>query len=65
MMDELTRDSLYTYLLAVKSGAKDKNASVDLGKASQDEFCEYTMREGTARLADELIRRYGLDVGDN
>jgi hypothetical protein len=26
---------------------------------------KYTIREGTARLADELIRRYGLDVGEN
>jgi hypothetical protein len=64
-MGSLTRDSLYTYILAVKSGAREKNGEVDLGKASQDESCEYTMREGTARLADELIRRYGLDVGDN
>jgi len=64
-MGSLARDSLYTYILAVKSGAREKNGEVDLGKASQDEFCEYTMREGTARLADELIRRYGLDVGDN
>jgi len=65
MMQELTRDSRYTYLLAVKNGVKEKNEKVDLGKASQDEFCEYTMREGTSRLADELIRRYGLDVGEN
>jgi len=49
-MNELTRDSLYTYFLALKSGVKEKNGKVDLGKASENDTIEYSMREGTARL---------------
>ena len=64
-MNELTRDSLYTYLLAVKNGVREKNKEVELARASEEAIMKYSMREGTARLAEELIRRYGLDVGEN
>jgi hypothetical protein len=36
---------------------------VELARESEEAIMKYSMREETARLADGLIRRYGLDVG--
>jgi hypothetical protein len=65
MMENLTRENLYAYLLTVKNGAREKNKKVELARVSEEQMIKYSMREGTARLAEELIRRYGLDISEN
>ena len=61
-MEDLTREALYTYLLAVKNGAREKNKGTDLARASEETMIKYSMREGAVRIADDLIRRFGLDA---
>ncbi|MDB4285507.1 hypothetical protein N9903_01205 [bacterium] len=65
MMEKLTRANLYEYLLTIKKAASIQNAKVDPKTMSEKEWAEFCMRDGAARLADELIRRYGLDVSEN
>jgi hypothetical protein len=64
-MENLTIENLYTYPLSLKNGARKKNKEVDLARVSEEEMMKYSVWEGTARLADELIRRYGLDVSED
>ena len=64
-MDKLTRANLYDYLLTIKKAASIQNAKVDPKTMSEQKWAEYCMRDGAARLADELIRQYGLDLSDS
>jgi hypothetical protein len=65
MMEELNRQNLHKYLRMVQEVAKAQTTKVDPKKISEQDWAEFCMREGAARLADELIRRFGLDVSDN
>ncbi len=64
-MEELTRQDLYKYLRTVQKAVQIKNARVEPARISEEEWADFCMREGAARLAEELIRRYGLTVSDN
>ena len=64
-MGKLTRTNLCGYLLMVKKAASIQNAKVDPGKMTEQQWAEYCLRDGAAGLADELIRRYGLDLSDS
>jgi len=64
-MGNLTRQNLYKYLLTVQEAARIQTTRVDPKKISEQEWAEFCMREGAARLATELIRRFGLDVVEN
>ena len=65
MMEELTRQNLLKYLLTVQKATGIQNAGIDPKKISEEEWAEFCMREGASRLAEELIRRYGLKFSDN
>jgi hypothetical protein len=65
IMEKITRTNLYNYLLMIKKAASIQNAKVDPKTMNEQEWAEFCMRDGAARLADELIRRYGLDVSEN
>jgi len=65
MMEDLARHNLYKYLLTVQEAARIQTTKVDPKTMSEQSWAEFCMREGAARLADEIIRRYGLDVGEN
>ena len=64
-MDKFTKHDLYKYLLMVQEAAKIQMTKVDPKAITEEEWAEFCMREGAARLASELIRRYGLDVSEN
>ena len=64
-MEKFTRQNLYKYLLMVQETAKAQTTKVDPKAISEQEWAEFCMREGAARLADELVRRFGLDIGEN
>ena len=64
-MEKLTRENLYRYLLTVKEAARIQNADVDPKKISEEEWAILCMREGAARLAQEIINRYGMAVSEN
>jgi len=64
-MEELTRQNLYKHLLMVQEAAKAQMTKVDPKAITEEEWAEFCMREGAARLASELTRRYGLDISEN
>ena len=64
-MEELTRQDLYKYLRTVQRAVQIKNSHVEPARISEEEWADFCMREGASRLAEELIRRYGLTVPDN
>ena len=65
MMEEYTRKDLYEYLVAVRQAVKVKNKDVDPKTISEEEWADFCMREGAARLAEEIIQRFGLAMMDN
>jgi len=64
-MEELTRQNLLKYLRTVQKAAGIQNSGIDPKRISEEEWAEFCMREGASRLAEELIRRYGLKFSDN
>lgn len=64
-MEENTRKDLYEYLLAIQKAVKVKNRDVDPKAMSEEEWADFCMREGAARLAGEIIQRFGLTMMDN
>ena len=64
-MGNLTRQNLYKYLLTVQEAARIQTTRVDPKKISEQEWAEFCMRDGAARLAEEIIRKYGLAVPEN
>jgi hypothetical protein len=59
-MEKLTRENLYRFLLTVKEAARIQNADVDPKEISEEEWAVLCMGEGAARLAQEIINRYGM-----
>jgi len=64
-MEDLTRQDLFRYLRSVQKAVSVRNAGVEPEKITEEEWAEFCMREGTGRLAAELIKRYGLDLPEN
>jgi hypothetical protein len=64
-MENLTRQNLYKYLLTIQEAARIQTTKVDPKTMSEQSWAEFCMREGAARLATELIRRFGLGVSEN
>ncbi|GAH08509.1 unnamed protein product [marine sediment metagenome] len=64
-MDKLSRHNLPQYLRSIQKASGIQNSKVEPEKMTEQEWAEFCMRDGAARLAEEVIRRYGLDVSEN
>ena len=64
-MREFSKDDLFRYLKSVQKAASVLNADIEPEKITEEQWAEFCMREGAARLASELLKRYGLDIPEN
>ena len=64
-MEELSRLNLLQYLRSIQKATEIQNSKVEPEKMTEQEWAEFCMRDGAARLAEEIIRRYGLAVSEN
>ena len=63
-MEELSRKELYEYLRTIQKAASIQNAKIDPKEITEEEWADFCMREGAARLAEGIIQRYGLSIPD-
>jgi len=64
-MEKLSRHNLLQYLRSIQKATEIQNSKVEPGKMTEEEWAEFCMRDGAARLAEEIIRKYGLAVPEN
>jgi len=64
-MDKLSQHNLLQYLRSIQKATEIQNSKVDPEKMTEQEWAEFCMRDGAARLAEEIINRYGLDMSEN
>ena len=63
-MEELSRKDLYEYLRTIQKAAGVQNSRIDPKEITEEEWADFCMGEGAARLAEGIIQRYGLAIPD-